>query len=98
MRKWVVQVLTPILCGFAVLLSVIVAGRAARASLHDRTAYSLPFAAIDCLPPDGMSQEVFMNEVRQLTHQPSALYLLDEELNSRLHRAFLAHPWVESVP
>ncbi len=97
MRKWIVQGLTPVLCGLALLLGVIGAGRAARASLHHRAAYSLPFAEIECQPPEGMLRAAFLKEVRSLSSQPSALYLLDDDLPSRLHRAFLAHPWVESV-
>jgi hypothetical protein len=97
MQKWIVQGLVPILCGFALLLAVIGAGRAARASLHDRAAYRLAFADIDCQPPEGLSRPVFLNEVRSLARQPAALHLLDEDLTTRLHRAFLAHPWVESV-
>jgi hypothetical protein len=97
MRKWLVQGLTPVLCGLALLLGVISAGRVARASLHDRMAYCLAFADIDCQPPEGMSRAAFLDEVRSLTRQPAALRLLDEDLPTRLHRAFLAHPWVESV-
>jgi hypothetical protein len=97
MRIWIVQGLTPVLCGFALLLGVIGAGRAARVSLYDRAAYRLVFADIDCQPPDGMSRDVFLNEVRSLARQPASLHLLDEDLTDRLHRAFLAHPWVESV-
>jgi hypothetical protein len=97
MRTWIVQGLTPVLCGFALLLGVIGAGRVARASLHDRTAYRLAFADVDCQPPAGMSRDAFLTEVRSLARQPAALHLLDEDLNIRLHRAFLAHPWVESV-
>lgn len=97
MRIWIVQGLTPILCGFALLLGVIGAGRAARVSLYDRAAYRLAFADIDCQPPEGMSRDVFLNEVRSLARQPASLHLLNEELTVRLHRAFLAHPWVESV-
>lgn len=97
MKKWIVQSLVPILCGLALLLGVIGAGRAARASLHDRTVYRLAFADIDCRPPEGMSRSAFLDEVRSLAVQPAALHVLDEELSARLHRAFLAHPWVESV-
>lgn len=97
MRKWIVQGVIPILCGSALLLAVIGAGRAARASLHDRTVYSLAFADIDCRPPEGMSRSAFLDEVRSLAVQPASLHLLDEDLSARLHRAFLAHSWVESV-
>lgn len=97
MQKWIVQGLVPILCGIALLLGAIAAGRAARASLHDRAAYCLAFADIDCQPPEGMSRADFLNEVRSLAAQPAALRLLDDDLNNGLHRAFLAHPCVESV-
>jgi hypothetical protein len=97
MRIWIVQGLTPILCGFALLLGVIGAGRVARASLYDRATYRFAFADIDCQPPEGMSRDLFLNVVRSLARQPAALHLLDEDLTIRLHRAFLAHPWVESV-
>jgi hypothetical protein len=97
MRKWIVQGLTPLLCGLAVVLGAIAAGRAARASLHDRAAYRVSFADIDCQPPDGISLDAFLNEVRSLARQPADLHLLDKDLTARLHRAFLAHPWVESV-
>jgi len=65
--------------------------------LQDREAYRLAFADIDCQPPEGMSREVFLNEVCSLASPPKTLHLLDEDLTTRLHRAFLAHPWVESV-
>ncbi|HTU93950.1 MAG TPA: hypothetical protein VMF69_27975 [Gemmataceae bacterium] len=97
MQKWIVQGLVPILCGMALLLGMVAAGRAARVSLHDRADYSLAFADIDCRPPEGMSRAAFLNEVRSLASQPAALHLLDEDLSAGLHRAFLAHPWVESV-
>lgn len=97
MRKWIVQVVAPLLCGLAVLLSVIIAGRSARASLHERAMYSLAFTDIDCQPPEGRSRVAFLQEVRSLTTQPQTLHLLDGDLGARLHRAFLAHPYVESV-
>lgn len=98
MRVWLMQALAPVLCGFALLLGVIGAGRAARATLHEAAAYRLTFADIDCQPPEGIPREDFLKEVRSLGRQPAALHLLDEDLPAELHRAFLAHPWVESVP
>lgn len=97
MQKWIVQGLVPILCGMALLLGAIATGRTARDSLHDRTAYCLAFADIDCQPPEGRTRTDFLNEVRSLAVQPAALHVLDDDLSHRLHRAFLAHPWVESV-
>lgn len=97
MQKWLVQGVVPVLCGLTLLLAVIAGGRAARASLHNRADYSLSFADIDCRPPQGMTRANFLSEVRSLARQPAALHLLDEDLTARLHRVFLAHPWVESV-
>lgn len=97
MQKWIVQGLVPLLCGFVLLLGAIVAGRAARASLQNRMDYTLAFTDIDCRPPEGTSRAAFLSEVRSLAHQPTALRLLDDDLTTRLHRAFLAHPCVESV-
>lgn len=97
MRLWIVQTVTPILCGLALLLGVIALGRAARASLHDRERYTISFDAIGCEPPPGMSHHEFLEEVRHLSHQPESLHLLDEDVSARLGRAFAAHPWVESV-
>lgn len=97
MRTWIVQGVTPILCGLAVLLGAIALGRAARASLRDRAGYTIAFHDIDCEPPEGMSRREFLGEVRHLSHQKQMLHLLDEELTGRLGRVFAAHPWVESV-
>lgn len=97
MQKWLMQVVTPILFGLTLLLGVIAAGRAARSALHDCAAFSISFTEIDCQPPDGIGRAAFLNEVRSATVQPEMLQLLDEDLIPRLHRAFLAHPWVESV-
>jgi hypothetical protein len=97
MRTWIVQGVTPVLCGLALLVGVIALGRAARASLHDRAVYTIAFADIDCQPPEGMTRREFLREVQQLSHQTRPLHLLDEELTPRLGRVFAAHPWVESV-
>jgi hypothetical protein len=97
MRKWLVQALTPILCGLAVVFSVIALGRAARAGLHDHALYTLAFNDIDCQPPAGMSRAEFLRHVRELTRQPSDVHVLDTDLKARVRRAFGVHPWVESV-
>jgi len=97
MRKWIVQGLTPILSGLVLLLGVIGLGRAARASLHDRSTYRLAFADIDCQPPVGISRETFLRAVQEHTRQPEVLQLLDEDLVARLHRAFAIDPWVDWV-
>jgi hypothetical protein len=97
MRKWVVQAVTPILCGLALLLGIIALGRGARAALHDRAGYTIAFHDIDCDPPQGISRGEFLGEVRQLSRQRETLHLLDEDVTARLTQAFAVHPWVESV-
>jgi hypothetical protein len=97
MRKWVVEALMPILCALFVLLGVTALGRATRAALHDRAAYTIAFHDIDCQPPQGMSRTDFLREVRNDSAQLGRLHLLDPELTPRLARKFALHPWVESV-
>lgn len=97
MHKWIVQGLAPLMGAGLLLLGLIGVGRAARASLHQRPSYRVAFADLDCTPPEGMSRTAFLDEVRTLTHQEDALAVLDDDLTARLHRAFLVHPWVESV-
>src|SRR5690242_14556388 len=97
MRKWVVQALTPILGALALLLSVLALGRGTRAALHERPEYTLSVSEIQCEPPQAMSRADFLREVRSLTPQLDRLHWLDEDLPTRLARAFASHPWVESV-
>jgi hypothetical protein len=97
MHKWIVQGLAPLAGAGLLLLALIGVGRAARASLHHRPSYRVAFADLDCTPPEGMSRTAFLDEVRSLTRQADALAVLDNDLTARLHRAFLVHPWVESV-
>jgi hypothetical protein len=96
-RKWMVQVLTPILCAAFFLFGLVALGRAARAGLRDRSAYVLTFRDIDCQPPPGMERLDFLDDVRTMTRQPEVVHLLDEDAPARLRRAFAVHPWVESV-
>jgi hypothetical protein len=97
MRKWIVQTLTPILCALSILLGVIALGRATRAVLHNRDAYTMALSDIDCDPPEGMPRAEFLGEVRTLSKLPERFHLLDDNLSARLARAFAVHPWVESV-
>src|SRR5262249_1070835 len=97
MRSWIVQGVTPILCGLVLLLGVIALGRAARASLRDQAGYTIAFYELECEPPQDMTRREFLTEVRQLSRQPQPLHLLDEGLTARLSRVFASHPWVESV-
>lgn len=97
MHKWIAQSLAPVAAGLALLLGLIGMGRIARAALHERPSYRIAFADLECTPPEGMSRSAFLEEVRELTRQVDAVPLLDDDLPARLHRAFLVHPWVESV-
>jgi hypothetical protein len=97
MRTWIVQAVTPILGGLVIFFGVVGLGRAVRVHLGDHLTYSLAFDEIDCQPPEGVSRQQFLLEVRSLAHQPHSLPLLDQKLTARLHGAFAVHPWVESV-
>ncbi len=96
-RKWIVPILTPILCAMALLLGIVALGRATRTALHDRDAYTITFTDLECAPPEGTSRRDFLGEVQSLCRLPDHLHLLDEDVTARLARAFAAHPWVESV-
>ncbi len=97
MRAWIVQFATPILCALAFLLSVVALGRAARAALSDREAFTFTLEEIDFQPPEGLSRGEFLDEVRQLSHPSERWGRLDPDLSSRLARSFATDPWVESV-
>jgi hypothetical protein len=97
MRRWIVQALTPILVALALLLGIVALGRATRAALHDRDAYTIGLTDIDCEAPEGLSRGEFLGEVQSVASVPDRLHLLDENLPARLAQVFAAHPWVESV-
>ena len=97
LREWIVQFATPILCALALLLGVVGLGRAARAALRDRDAFTFTLDEIDFQPPEGLSRGEFLDEVRQLSRPPERWHRLDPDLSSRLARSFAADPWVESV-
>jgi hypothetical protein len=97
MRTWVAQVVLPILGALAALLGVLSLGRATRAALHDRDAYTIAWHDIDCTAPEGLSRGDFLAEVRSQSRLPERLHLLDADLADRLARAFAADPWVEAV-
>ena len=58
---------------------------------------ALPFAAILCTPPPGLSAADFLAEVQFLSNCPDQVRLLDDQLPVRLAAAFIRHPWVERV-
>jgi hypothetical protein len=97
MRGRLLQALAPIVAGLLLLLGVVAAGRWARGRLQQQDSFSVAFADIDCVPPEGLSREDFLGEVQFLADYPDRLPLLDPSLPDRLARAFAAHPWVEEV-
>ncbi len=96
MRGRLLQALAPVVAGLLLLLGVVAAGRWARGRLQ-QDGFSVAFADIDCVPPDGLTREDFLGEVQFLSDHPDRLPLLDPSLPGRLARAFAAHPWVEEV-
>jgi hypothetical protein len=97
MRGRLIQALVPLLAGLLLLLGVIAAGRWARGRLEQQEGWSVSFADVDCVPPDGLTREDFLGEVQFLSDCPDRLSLLDPTLPDRLAKAFAAHPWVEEV-
>jgi hypothetical protein len=97
MRGRLLPALAVLLLGLLVLLGVVAAGRWARDRLGQQEGWAVPFAAIDCAPPEGLSREEFLGEVQFIADYPDRLPLLDPALPDRLAKAFAAHPWVEAV-
>ncbi len=97
MQKWILQGLLPVVGGVALLLGVVGMGKAARIALQSRETYRVAFRDIECVPPAGLSRSAFLDEVSALTRRSETVQLLDDDFIAQLHRAFLVHPWVESV-
>ena len=55
------------------------------------------FAAIDCLTPEAMGRDAFLEEVRFIGHAERELNLLDPNLTTMIAAAFRSHPWVAEV-
>ncbi len=72
-------------------------GDEARRGIGPRDRYSVPFTAIQCDAPPGMTRETFLTEVRYATRAGLTLQTLDPTLKSKLTAVFAAHPWVQSV-
>jgi hypothetical protein len=84
------------LAGAAIVVgAIIVLGRLAREDLDAKL--TLPFAAIECQPPPGLSASQFLAEVQFLARSPDRLRLDAPGLEERLRQAFASHPWVETV-
>jgi hypothetical protein len=97
MSKWLTQMAAPLLgVGFA-LSGLLALGQQARAVLRDRQEYRVPFRAMDCSAPDGMTRDEFLGEVQYVASWPDDVQLLDNDLPERLQKAFALHPWVEQV-
>jgi hypothetical protein len=95
MAKLALRFLLPLVGAATVLLMVALLGRWARNSL--RQEHTLPFAAIECVPPPGPEHVGLLGEVQYFAGQPDQVRLLDDDLAEHLKAAFARHPWVESV-
>jgi hypothetical protein len=96
-RRWLLQGLIPLTCAGLALVGLAALGRLAVERLRGEDRYTVAFADLDCVPPDGLTREEFLDEVQYLAEQPDRLGLLDDGLAERLAAAFARHPWVEEV-
>lgn len=97
LRGWLVQFVLPVAAAAALLALVIGLGGQARKALSERGAGRVPFTAVDCDPPPGLSRQAFLEEVQYLGRLPDEVDLLDDEVTHRVRAAFAAHPWVREV-
>jgi hypothetical protein len=80
-----------------VLVGLVLLGEAALERVRAWDRYSIPFADIQCTPPEGLSREDFLLQVRYVSEMPEQIRLLDDGLSERLAQAFARHPRVERV-
>jgi hypothetical protein len=80
-----------------VLVGLVLLGQAARERVRGWDRYTIAFADIECTPPDGLSREDFLLQVRYFSEMPERIGLLDDGLPERLAQAFARHPRVERV-
>jgi hypothetical protein len=97
MKRTLLLVVGPACGAVAVLAGLLLFGRWAWEDLSGRERYQVPFADIECSPPEGLSRADFLDEVRYLEGLPAELPLLEPGLSERLAHAFASHPWVEKV-
>ena len=71
MGKSVPQVLMPLVGGLLLLGGVLALGQWSWQRLRGRERYTLPFTAIDCIPPAHLSRTDFLDEVRYLAGAPA---------------------------
>jgi hypothetical protein len=95
MRKYLPEIVAPLLGGALVLFALVSVGQATREGIADRVI--IPFAAIRCEPPPGQERAEFLDEVQYLASFPDQLPLLEDRLAGRLAEAFRRHPQVEKV-
>ncbi|MGL6077033.1 MAG: hypothetical protein ACRC8S_22990 [Fimbriiglobus sp.] len=79
------------------LALVVRLGNFAGKNVAEQDRYLVPFADIQCEPPQGLDRQIFLTEVRHLSKAPERLSAVDAELPKHLQTHFAAHPWVESV-
>jgi hypothetical protein len=97
MSRWIWSIVLPLAGAGSLLLGLSELNRALRNQLQDDPRYGLPFAAIECQPPENSPRDAFLQEVRQRSSLSDPLPLLDESLPTKLAEAFARHPWVEDV-
>jgi hypothetical protein len=96
-RRLLLQGLIPLACAGLALVGLAALGRLAVERLRGEDRYTIAFADLDCMPPEGLPREEFLDEVQYLAEQPDRLGLLEDGLAERLATAFGRHPWVEEV-
>jgi cell division septal protein FtsQ len=101
-RPWLGRLLfkvAALLVGVGLFVAgVIGLGEYAQEQLRDRDRHTLPFPAIECLPPPPyQSRANFLDEVQYLARLPARVRLLDPDLGKQLAEGFAQHPWVRRV-
>jgi hypothetical protein len=97
-RKFKALQILGLVLGTAAFLAALVAlGKYASNSIQGWERYSLPFNAIECSAPPGISRADFLSEVQYLSGMPDQIHLLDSALSQQLFEAFAKHPRVENV-
>jgi hypothetical protein len=96
-RRCLLQGLTLFLLVAALLGGLVFLGKWSLEQIRGQERYAVPFADIDCTPPQGMERGEFLGEVQYYARLPDRIDLLDNELSEKLAAAFARHPWVEKV-
>jgi hypothetical protein len=56
-----------------------------------------PFASIQCPSPPGLTRAELLEQVQYQGSLPDQINILAPDIESRVRRAFLGHPWVREV-